>query len=150
MKIAVGADHAGFKQKQYLLEELRRQGYEVIDMGTYSEEPVDYPDEAREVSQAVHNGQAERGILVCGTGLGMSIAANKVPGIRAVVVHDEYTAIVSRSHNDANVLCLGGRVLDPDHALRLAELWLKTKYEGGRHQKRIDKITEIESNSHGT
>ena len=144
MKIALGSDHAAFAHKQLILQELREDGHDVIDLGTDSEHSVDYPDFAREVARTVSRGDAERGILLCGTGLGMCMTANKVHGIRAAVCHDEYTTIMSRSHNDANVLCLGGRVMDPDRAMQLVHLWLKTPFEAGRHQKRVDKIMQVE------
>ena len=144
MNIAVGSDHAAFEHKQYIVRELREEGNEVQDLGAQSTESYDYPDAAREVAKAVSSGAADRGVLLCGTGLGMCMTANKVHGIRAATCHDEYTTIMSRSHNDANVLCLGGRVLDPEKAMQLVHLWLKTPFEGGRHQRRIDKITKLE------
>jgi ribose 5-phosphate isomerase B len=144
VKIAVGSDHAAFEHKQYIIHELREEGHEVLDFGAKSTEPYDYPDAARDVSRAVSSGVADRGVLMCGTGLGMCMTANKVHGIRAAACHDEYTTIMSRSHNDANVLCLGGRVLDPEKAMQLVHLWLKTPFEAGRHQPRVDKIMEIE------
>ena len=146
MKIALGSDHAGFKHTEAILEELKRLGHEVEIFGAEDESPpTDYPDPARQVAECVADGTCERGILVCGTGIGMSIVANKVPGIRAATVHDEYTTIMSRAHNDANVLCLGARVVDAGLALSLTGLWLKTGYEGGRHKKRLAKIKKIES-----
>ena len=144
MKIALGADHAGLATKQAIAELLKKQGHEVVGFGAEDGTPVDYPDPAREVAQSVAQGSAERGILVCGTGMGVSIAANKVHGVRAALVHDEYTTIMSRAHNDANVLCLGGRTMDAQKAVGLVGLWLKTKFEGGRHQLRLDKISLIE------
>lgn len=144
MKIAVGSDHVAFKHKQYLIKELREGGHEITDFGAQSAEPYDYPDAATAVAKAVTAGEADRGILLCGTGLGMCMSANKVRGIRAAACHDEYTVIMSRSHNDANVLCLGGRVMSPEDALGLVHIWLKTPFEGGRHQRRIDKITQLE------
>ena len=145
MKIALGADHAGLQTKKAIGEELKRLGHEVTSLGAEDGTPVDYPDPARQVAELVAQGKCERGVLVCGTGMGVSITANKVKGIRAALVHDEYTAIMSRAHNDANVLCLGGRTMEAQKALILVGLWLKTKFEGGRHQKRLDKITEIEN-----
>lgn len=144
MRIAVGSDHAAFQHKQYIVRELREEGNEVQDFGAQSTEPYDYPDAARAVAKAVSSGTADRGVLMCGTGLGMCMTANKVHGIRAAACHDEYTTIMSRSHNDANVLCLGGRVMDPQKAMQLVHLWLKTPFEGGRHQRRVDKITKLE------
>jgi ribose 5-phosphate isomerase B len=144
VRIAVGSDHAAFQHKQYIVRELREEGNEVQDFGAQSTEPYDYPDAARAVAKAVSSGTADRGVLMCGTGLGMCMTANKVHGIRAAACHDEYTTIMSRSHNDANVLCLGGRVMDPQKAMQLVHLWLKTPFEGGRHQRRVDKITKLE------
>jgi RpiB/LacA/LacB family sugar-phosphate isomerase len=145
VKIALGADHAGLATKKAIGEELKRLGHEVMSFGAEDGTPVDYPDPAREVAERVSRGDAERGVLVCGTGMGVSIAANKVRGIRATVVHDEYTTIMSRAHNDSNVLCLGGRTMDAAKAVSLVGLWLKTRFEGGRHQKRLDKISRMES-----
>ncbi|HUW57752.1 MAG TPA: ribose 5-phosphate isomerase B [Planctomycetota bacterium] len=144
MKIAVGSDHAAFEHKQYVVRELREAGHEVSELGATSTEPYDYPDAAAAVARAVSGGKVARGVLLCGTGLGMCMTANKVHGIRAAACHDEYTTIMSRSHNDANVLCLGGRVLTPDKAMQLVHLWLKTPFEGGRHTPRLKKITDLE------
>jgi len=144
VKIAVGSDHAAFEHKQFIVSELRDEGHDVIDLGTDSAEAVDYPDFAKDVGRTVARGEVERGILLCGTGLGMCMSANKVHGIRAAACHDEYTTIMSRSHNDVNVLCLGGRVLDQNQAMQLIHLWLRTPFEGGRHQRRVDKIMQIE------
>ena len=144
MKIALGADHAGFELKDKIKRHLEQQGITVDDRGTGSAESVDYPDYARLVGEEVAEKRADRGILVCGTGIGMSIAANKVPGIRAVNPHNEIEAQLSREHNDANVLALGGRVLDESTALKLVDLWLKTEFLGGRHGRRVAKIAQIE------
>jgi ribose 5-phosphate isomerase B len=149
VRIAVGSDHAAFEHKTYIIRELREEGHEVRDCGAQSAEPYDYPDAAREVAKAVSSGAVERGVLMCGTGLGMCMTANKVHGIRAAACHDEYTTIMSRSHNDANVLCLGGRVLDAEKAMQLVHLWLKTPFDAGRHQRRVDKIMEIEKEECG-
>ena len=149
MRIAVGSDHAAFEHKQYVAKELSDAGHEISRFGSESTEPCDYPDVAAEVAKAVSAGKVERGILLCGTGLGMCMTANKVHGIRAASCHDEYTTIMSRSHNDTNVLCLGGRVLTPDEAMRLVHLWLKTPFEGGRHVPRLKKITELEQEQCG-
>jgi len=149
VKIAIGSDHAAVEHKEYIVEELRREGHEVQEFGATSAESYDYPDAAKAVGEAVAKGEAERGVLMCGTGIGMSISANKVRGIRAAACHDEYTTIMSRSHNDANVLCLGGRVLDPGKAVQLVHLWLRTPFEGGRHQRRVDKIARIEKDQCG-
>ena len=145
MKIALGADHAGLETKKAIHTELTRLGHEVTSFGAEDGTLVDYPDPAREVAESVAKGTVERGILVCGTGMGVSIAANKVRGIRAALVHDEYTTIMSRAHNDANVLCLGGRTMDEEKAVGLVGLWLKTKFEGGRHQRRVDKVSRMET-----
>ena len=144
MKIALGADHAGYELKEKIKQELSRQGVEVADQGTVSNESVDYPDFARKVGEAVAAGQVERGILVCGSGIGMAIVANKVPGVRAANVTTEYEAQMSREHNDANVLALGSRILDEPSAMKIVDKWLHTQFAGGRHQRRVDKISEIE------
>jgi ribose 5-phosphate isomerase B len=144
MKIAIGADHAGFELKQQLTQHLRRQGIDVLDEGTNSPDSVDYPDYALKVSEDVTGQRADLGILVCGTGIGMSIAANKVPGIRAARAVSESDAQLSREHNDANVLTLGARVTAPDLAERIVDVWLKTPFLAGRHARRVDKISDIE------
>lgn len=144
MRIAVGNDHAGLRLKQDVLEFLKQLGHQVADMGIAGTEPVDYPDFAREVCVAVTGGQADLGILICGTGLGMAIAANKVPGIRAVTCTDTFTARCSREHNDANVLCLGERVIGSGVARDIVATWLSAGFLGGRHQRRVDKIAQIE------
>lgn len=144
MRIALGADHAGFHLKdavKRLLDE-RRIAYE--DFGTVSEESVDYPDFAALVARKVASGEFDRGILVCGTGIGMAIAANKVPGIRAAPVVDLESARLSRAHNDANVLAVGARVTPPDRMLEIVQAFLDTPFEGGRHQRRLEKIAELE------
>lgn len=140
MKIALGSDHGGYELKEKILAHLKRRHIVVKDFGTYSLESVDYPDIARKVSKAVVSRRYRFGILVCGTGLGMAITANKVRGIRAVTVHNVFTAKMSRAHNDANVLTLGGRVLDTRMALRIVDTFLKTPFEGGRHLRRVRKI----------
>lgn len=142
MKIAVGSDHAGFGAKQALLAELRKAGHEVGDLGPSGPESVDYPDFALAVGLAVSRGKSECGILICGTGIGMSMAANRIPGIRAAVCHDEFTARMSREHNNANVLCLGARVLAHDAMARIAAAWLAAGFEGGRHGRRVQKIMD--------
>jgi len=144
MRIALAADHAGFELKEKIRQYLLSRGVSVEDLGTHSNEAVDYPDYARAVSEEVVRQRADCGILVCGAGIGMSIAANKVPGIRAANVHNEFEAQLSREHNDANVLALGGRVLDEPSALRIVDLWLNTAFTGGRHQRRVEKISRIE------
>ena len=140
MKIAVGADHAGFAAKEELKTLIRALGHVPIDKGTASEASVDYPDYARAVADAVRAGEADRGVLVCGTGIGMCIAANKAPGVRAAVVWDEQSTELSRRHNDANVFCAGARMLPVVRIAELLKLWLNTPFEGGRHQKRVDKL----------
>jgi len=144
MKISIGADHAGFSLKQKIKRMLEQAGMEVDDRGTESTEPVDYPDFARRVGEEVARGQANCGILVCGTGIGMAIAANKVPGVRAANVTTEREAILSRAHNDANILALGARLVEEPVALKIVDIWLHTQFEGGRHQCRIEKIAELE------
>ncbi len=144
MRIAIGADHAGFELKETIKRQLEQQGVEIQDQGTRSTESVDYPDYARKVGDRVAHQQADFGILVCGSGIGMAIAANKVPGVRAANVHTEYEAQMSREHNDANVLALGARVLQPAAALNIVNTWLHTQFAGGRHQRRVEKIAAIE------
>jgi len=144
MKIALGADHAGFELKEKIKQHLVDRGYDVEDRGTHSPDSVDYPDFARLVGEEVASGRKDAGILVCGAGIGMSIAANKIPGVRAANVHSEAEAQLSREHNDANVLALGGRLLDPQLALKIVDRWLNTPFAGGRHQRRVDKIAQLE------
>jgi|SRR5579884_3930003 len=145
MKIVVGSDHRGFEAKQRLVESLRRQGHEVVDVGPNGRDSVDYPDFAFQVAQAVGEGRAERGILICGTGIGMCIAANKVKKVRAAPCHDAITAEMSRRHNDANVLCLSADLLGEDLIERMVRIWLTTDFEGGRHARRVDKIVKFEA-----
>lgn len=142
MNIVVGADHGGYILKESLVGWLKDNGYNVIDVGCNSTESVDYPDFAEKVAQEILHGGAEFGVLVCGTGIGMSIAANRHYGIRAANCFDENTAALSREHNNANVLCLGARVLDEDTALNMLKVWLKTEFAGGRHLKRIKKFSQ--------
>ena len=144
MKIVIASDHAGLQLKEKVVKVVREMGEIEEDLGTFSCESVDYPDYAFKVAEAVSEGRAERGVLICGTGIGMCIAANKFPGIRAALCHDLFTARMSRLHNDANILVLAGRLLEPNLATEMVREWLKTPFEGGRHQKRLDKITEIE------
>lgn len=144
MRIAIGADHAGFGLKQHLVETLRSLGHEVDDHGTDSEESVDYPEICAGVGRAVADGRAERGIVLGGSGQGEQISANKVPGVRAALCNDLFTARLSREHNDANVLSIGARIVAPGLADEILKLWLETPFEGGRHQRRIDQITELE------
>ena len=142
--LAIASDHGGLGLKNSICEWLGQKGIEYEDMGTFSEESVDYPDYGALVARAVRKGRAERGILVCGTGIGMSIAANKFPGIRAALVHDEFTAKMAGEHNNANILVLGGRVLEASRACALVQIWLNTPFAGGRHQRRLDKIAALE------
>jgi len=142
--IAVGADHAGFPLKQHLKQWLVAEGHRVLDLGTHSPESVDYPDFAAGVAHAVSSGDAERGLLVCGTGIGMAIAANKVSGIRAGVCADVETARLSRQHNDLNVLALAGRATSVDDAVAIVRAWLDTAFEGGRHERRLAKVSGLE------
>ncbi len=144
MRIAIGSDHAGFLLKEHFKETLTRLGHSVDDHGTGSEAPVDYPPICIGVGRAVAGGNADRGIVLGGSGQGEQIAANKVPGVRAALCNDLYTARLSRQHNDANVLSMGGRIVAFGLADEILELWLNTAFEGGRHQRRIDQITEAE------
>ncbi len=143
-RIAIGADHAGFHAKENIKKFLEQSGYEVDDVGTWSEESVDYPQYARAVAERVAGAQDQLGILACATGIGMSITANKVPGIRAALAHDPMTARMAREHNDANVLTLGGRVVDDAQAVEIVRDFLNAKFAGGRHQRRIDEITALD------
>ena len=143
MRIAMGSDHAGYYAKESL-KRLLNKDHEIIDMGTSSEEPVDYPDYAAKVAEAVAKGQADRGILICGTGVGMCISANKVHGIRAALCHDEETAKLSRQHNDANVLCMGARVTATRKMEIIMHIWLNTQFEGERHKARVEKMMALE------
>ena len=140
MRVVIGSDHAGYELKQYLKDRLTAWGHDVEDVGTHSTESVDYPDFAHRVAEAVGDGRYERGILVCGTGIGVSIAANRHAGVRAAVACGEETARLSREHNDANVLALGGRTIAPALAERIVEVWLSTPFAGGRHARRVAKI----------
>ena len=144
MKIAVGADHAGYRLKQQVKQHLVALGHEVVDMGTDGDESVDYPDYARGVSELVGSGECERGILVCGSGVGMAIAANKVAGVRAAACYSTDLASLSRKHNDSNVLALGERLTDGKAALKIVDTWLTTEFEGGRHERRVDKISSMD------
>ncbi|MGB1925091.1 MAG: ribose 5-phosphate isomerase B [Rubripirellula sp.] len=144
MKIAIGSDHRGVKIKNRLVQSLKATGYEVLDQGTESDQPVDYPDYARVVAEKVSRGDAERGILICGTGIGMSIAANKFEGVRAASCYDEVMVEMSRRHNDVNVLCLPGDLIGDRPVDDLVKMWLKTEFDGGRHLQRVEKIAELE------
>ena len=139
-QIAIGCDHIGFELKTHIIEHLQSKGYGIKDFGTHSTERTDYPLFAKAVADAVTKGECEKGILVCGTGVGISIAANKVKGVRAVVCSEPYSALLSRAHNDTNILALGARVVGRDLALMITDIWLGGKFEGGRHQRRVDMI----------
>lgn len=143
--IVIGADHAGFKAKEELKSMLEQKGYRVVDVGTTSEESTDYPDYAVKVAQAVSSGQAKQGVLVCGTGIGMCMTANKIKGVRAALVTDEFTAEMSRKHNNANVFCAGARVVPTDTMKALLDKWLATPFEGGRHERRVRKIDDLDA-----
>ena len=144
MKIVIGSDHAGFKLKEMLRKWLEEEKHEVVDMGCDSHEPCDYPDYAQKVAEEIFRGRAERGILVCGSGIGMSMVANRVPGVRAAQVFTEGMAQVAAEHTHANLLCLGGRFIEPSTAEKMVLTWLETKYGTDRHEKRVEKIAEIE------
>ncbi|MGI5824365.1 MAG: ribose 5-phosphate isomerase B [Bacillota bacterium] len=144
MKIAIGSDHAGFGLKEVIKKHLEELGYEYKDFGTFDESSVDYPDYAFYVGKAVQSGEYERGILVCGTGIGMSITANKISGIRCALCHDVFSAKATRQHNDSNVLAMGARVIGNTLALKVLDAWLEAEFEGGRHARRVDKISNIE------
>jgi ribose 5-phosphate isomerase B len=143
--LAVASDHGGLTLKEELVLFLKERGHAVTDLGVHSAESVDYPDYARKVAEKVTSGDADLGLLVCGTGVGMSIAANKVAGVRAAVVSDTFSARMSRAHNNANILCLGERVVGPGLARELLTTWLETPFEGGRHERRVTGIHSIES-----
>lgn len=145
MKIAIGCDHGGLSHKNAICEHLKERGFEVEDFGIYEQVSVDYPVIAEKVCESIVSGKNELGILVCGTGIGMSIAANKVKGIRAAAVSEHFSAKYTRLHNNSNILCLGGRVIGEGTAVELADIFVDTQFEGGRHQRRVDMITEIES-----
>ena len=148
MRIVIGSDHRGVDAKRRLVTSLKELAHEVVDVGPETLESVDYPDFAYEVSSRVAKGEADRGILICGTGIGMCIAANKVKGVRAAPCHDSITAEMSRRHNDANVLCLSADLLGDDLVNRMLRIWLQTEFEGGRHARRVDKIIRFEKDNH--
>lgn len=145
MKIAIGCDHGGIVLKPAIIEVLKKRGIEAVDFGCYDENSVDYPDYALKVAEAVSSGECEKGIVLCGTGIGISIAANKVKGIRAGVVHDDFTAEMISAHNNANVIAMGGRIVSPEQAAKMVAIWLDTPFQGGRHEGRVAKITAIEN-----
>ena len=150
MKIAIGSDHRGFRVKERLVPQLVQAGHEVTDLGTDSAASADYPDFAFLVAKAVGDGTADRGILICGTGIGMCIAANKVRGARAAPCHDSITAELSRRHNDSNILCLSADLLGEELIERMIRIWLETPFEGGRHARRVDKIMKYEAEQAGS
>lgn len=143
MRVAVGSDHAGFGLKQMLADHLREMGYDVIDVGTHSSDSVDYPEFGASVGRSVVDGEADRGVAVCGSGIGICIAANKVPGVRAATVHDVTSATFARLHNDANVMCVGERFIGPQVALDAVDAFLATEFEGGRHARRVAAIDAL-------
>lgn len=148
MRLALASDHAGYELKKAVIEYLQAEGLDFEDFGCGPGESVDYVDYGAEAARRVVNGEFDRAILFCGTGLGMAVVANKFPGIIATACWDEFTATVSRSHNNSNCLALGGRVLDPEKAVSLVKIWLKEEFEGGRHQRRVDKIHLLEQELH--
>lgn len=145
--LAIGCDHGGFELKNEIVEHMKQRGINVKDFGIYEKKSVDYPEIALKVANSVKSGEARLGILVCGTGIGMSLAANKVRGIRAAACSETFSAKYTRLHNDANILCLGGRVIGPGVAVEMADLFVDTEFEGGRHQRRVDAVMEIEKNN---
>ncbi len=138
--IGIAADHGGFALKHAIVEEVKALGFEVLDLGTHDEESLDYPDMAENLIAAFEKGRVSRGLLICGTGIGISIAANRHPGIRAALCYDTDTAALARQHNDANVMCLGGRKTSPDLAIKMLKVFLETAFEGGRHARRVGKL----------
>ena len=146
--IALGADHAGFPLKEVVKAWLERQGHKVLDLGTHTADSVDYPDFASAVTDALLAGEAERGILVCGTGIGMAMAANKAPGVRAAACVDAFTAQMAREHNDANVLTLGARIVGAETAIEIVRVWLDTAFAGDRHVRRLAKVAALERKEH--
>ena len=145
MKIALGCDHGGYELKQFIMKTLEKLGYEYEDFGCYSLESCDYPDFGAAAARAVAEGKCDRGIVICTTGIGISIAANKIKGIRACCCSDSFSCEYTRRHNDANALCMGGRVVGAGLACQLVDIFLNTEFEGGRHQRRIDKLTALEN-----
>jgi ribose 5-phosphate isomerase B len=145
VKIAIGSDHAGYDLKDYLTEHMQKRGVEVVDLGGFKPERMDYPVIGEKVGGAVAKGEYDRGVLICGSGVGISISANKVPGIRAVVCSEPYSAMMSRLHNDSNILAIGARVVGQELALMILDTWLDTEFEGGRHADRVGLIRKIEN-----
>ena len=146
MKIAMGADHGGYSLKEVVKKHLVEAGHEVLDLGTHDTESCNYPVYAEKVAYAVADKDADLGVLICGTGIGMSITANKVKGIRAAAVSDCFTAQATREHNDSNIICLGERIVGPGLAMRIVDTWLEASFQGGRHQTRVDMICDLENN----
>ena len=145
MKISIGSDHRGHAQRKFIADSIAKLGHEVDDLGSHSQESSDYPDIAVQVATQVASGATDRGVLICGTGIGMSMAANKIDGIRAALCCDVEAAKLSRQHNDANVLCLAGNDFDETQAAEILKIWLSTEFEGGRHARRVEKIQKLES-----
>ena len=145
MKIGIASDHGGLELKEYIVKFFEEQDVEYIDYGTNTNDSVDYPEYGKKLAEKVVEGEVERGIAICGTGIGISIACNKVKGIRAALCGDTYSARMSREHNNANILALGGRVTGQDLALEIVRTWLESEFEGGRHQRRLEKISDIEA-----
>ena len=143
MKIIVGSDHGGYDLKNQIIEHLKARGIEVEDLGCYSTESVDYPEYGQKVAKAVAAGVGDKGIICCGTGIGISIAANKVKGIRCALPYDEFTAEMCKRHNDANIVSFGGRTLAPEKVMKLIDIWLDTEFEGGRHERRVNMLNEL-------
>lgn len=148
MKIGIGCDHRGYELKEFIKNYLKEKKYEMIDFGTYTNDSVDYPDYAIPIGEKVAKGELDRGILICYSGIGMSIVANKVKGVYAALVHDEEEAILSRKHNNSNILVLSGKT-EPEKAKKIVEIWLNTEFESGRHEKRLSKIKAYEEGSYG-
>jgi len=145
-KIAIASDHGGFDLKKNVISSLQNKGLDIEDLGPSNTDSVDYPDYGIKIAHAILEQRVERGIVICGTGVGMSIVVNRFPGIRGTLCSDVYTAKMCREHNDSNILIMGGRVIGKDSALEIVEIWLKTNFEGGRHQRRLDKINKIDAN----
>ena len=145
MKIAIGCDHGGICLKATVIDVLEQRGIEYVDLGTYDESSVDYPDYGEKVANAVSAGEVDKGVILCGTGIGISIAANKVKGVRAAVCHNVFTATMAAEHNNANILAMGGRIVSPELAREMLEAWLDTPFGGGRHANRVAKISAIEA-----
>lgn len=149
MKIAIGSDHAGFSLKKDIIDVIQEMGHDVTDVGCDSEDSADYADYAIPAAEMVAEGKADRAVIICGTGIGMSISANKVKGIRCALVHDLFSAKATREHNDTNVLAMGERIVGPGVAQEITKVWLNTEFEGARHQRRVGKISDYESQNEG-